>query len=107
MKVSCSADGATYDHEVYGADPNCQGAGDAAKRLQSELDAAEMARKGREMAHAKKEKALDAQLRGAEKRAAGTPRSPPAGRLDHLARRPANAPGAPKADIPPPRARTQ
>ena len=29
VKFSCSADGATYDYEVYGADPNCQGAGDA------------------------------------------------------------------------------
>ena len=29
LKFSCSADGATYDYEVYGADPNCQGAGDA------------------------------------------------------------------------------
>ena len=28
-KFSCSADGATFDLEVYGADPNCQGAGDA------------------------------------------------------------------------------
>ena len=27
-KFSCSADGATFDLEVYGADPNCQGAGD-------------------------------------------------------------------------------
>ena len=24
LKFSCSADGATYDYEVYGADPNCQ-----------------------------------------------------------------------------------
>ena len=29
VKFSCSADGATYDYEAYGADPNCQGAGDA------------------------------------------------------------------------------
>ena len=29
LKFSCSADGATYDYEVYGADPNCQGASDA------------------------------------------------------------------------------
>ena len=29
VKFSCSADGTTYDYEVYGADPNCQGAGDA------------------------------------------------------------------------------
>jgi hypothetical protein len=29
LKFSCSADGATYDYEVYGADPKCQGAGDA------------------------------------------------------------------------------
>ena len=29
VKLSCSADGATFDAEVYGADPNCQGAGDA------------------------------------------------------------------------------
>ena len=29
LKFSCSADGATYAYEVYGADPNCQGAGDA------------------------------------------------------------------------------
>ena len=29
VKFTCSADGATYDYEVYGADPNCQGAGDA------------------------------------------------------------------------------
>ena len=29
LKFSCSADGTTYDYEVYGADPNCEGAGDA------------------------------------------------------------------------------
>ena len=29
VKFSCSADGATFGYEVYGADPNCQGAGDA------------------------------------------------------------------------------
>jgi len=29
LKFSCSADGTTYDYEVYGADPNCQKAGDA------------------------------------------------------------------------------
>ncbi|CAH0365615.1 unnamed protein product [Pelagomonas calceolata] len=29
VKFTCSADGATYDYEAYGADPNCQGAADA------------------------------------------------------------------------------